>query len=181
MAWDAVSGTVYLSEATSCQVDAVDAEGTLRVVIGNGCNDGLAIPGPAAETAIGAPQGIAVHDGDLFVADGWRAVIYRIDARGTLSIFAGTGNQGAPTAGPARESSLGDVGDLAVGGDTLYFTDRVNHAIGAIDLTSGQLSIVAGNGQEGVPARSTRTGSCSAWTSAAWSSGLRWPGRSAAR
>ena len=81
--------------------------------------------------------------GDLFVASGNQ--VLEITPAGTLSIVAGTGTAGAPTAGPATASMLSGPTGLAVNsaGD-LFVSDTGNNVIEEV-TPAGQLTIVAGN------------------------------------
>jgi hypothetical protein len=53
------------------------------------------------------PTGVAVDAaGNVYIADLINNLVEKVAPTGTLSIFAGNGNQGAPTAGPATSSAL---------------------------------------------------------------------------
>jgi sugar lactone lactonase YvrE len=78
--------------------------------------------------------------------------ILRIDsATQTFRRIAGTGEQGyAGDGGPALQAKLGGPKGLALSADRqLYIADTENHAIRRIDLASGVIRTVLGNGQRG--------------------------------
>jgi hypothetical protein len=78
----------------------------------------------------------------------------------TLSIVAGNGISGPPTAGPAIQSELGEPTDVALdpNGD-LYITDLEQDVVEEV-TPSGQLSIIAGQvGQAGTPTPGPATAS----------------------
>ncbi len=131
--------------------------GTLSVVAGliggsRACADGLPAPGPATSACLGGPTAVAADQaGNAYVADGAGNVVVKITASGVLSIVAGTGRQGAPTPGPATQSSLDDPSGVAVdaAGD-VYIADQGNDVVEKV-TPSGVLSIVAGTGRQGAP------------------------------
>jgi DNA-binding beta-propeller fold protein YncE len=95
----------------------------------------------------------------VYVADGAGDVVVKITASGVLSIVAGTGQRGAPTPGPATQSSLADPSGVAVdaAGD-VYIADPGNDVIEKV-TPSGVLSIVAGTGRQGAPTPGPATAS----------------------
>ena len=109
-------------------------------------------PGPAAASALSWVQGEAFDSsGNLYIADGDAAVIEKITPGGTLSIVAGTGVSGEPTAGPVAESPL--KYPVAVALDStgnLYISDAGTSQILKV-TTGGTLSIIAGTGARGLP------------------------------
>jgi sugar lactone lactonase YvrE len=93
-----------------------------------------------------------VGDGVLYVSDTLNHRIRRIDlAQGTIETIAGTGEAGyAGDDGPAIEAELNNPRKLTLGPDgRLYVGDELNHRIRAIDLESGEITTVAGTGEEG--------------------------------
>ncbi|WP_305789293.1 fibronectin type III domain-containing protein [Symbioplanes lichenis] len=144
----APDGTVYVTGA-DCRVDKITAAGVISVVAGTTCGAGLPAPGPAASAVLGDLSGVAWSGGNLYVADHQNAAIYRIDAAGQLTVLAGTGVGGLMTNGPAAASKLASPRQLTVANGTLYVGDEGNHQVGAIDLGTGQLTIVAGTGNYG--------------------------------
>lgn len=109
-----------------------------------GWNDG---PAPS----FNGPEGVALDETSIFVADTRNHVIRRIDrASGETSTIAGQGwrggTLGAPA--PATETALASPWDMEVLGDTLYFANAGSHQLGAVDLTSGLVRVLAGCGAE---------------------------------
>jgi sugar lactone lactonase YvrE len=71
------------------------------------------------------------------------------------AIIAGTGQPGfSGDGGPAINAAFNQVFavHLNPAGDKLYVTDLRNRRIRSLDLQSGVVTTIAGNGQEGVPA-----------------------------
>jgi DNA-binding beta-propeller fold protein YncE len=73
---------------------------------------------------------------------------------GEISTFAGAGEKGfAGDGGPAAKARFDGVYCIAFGpkGERLYVADLENRRIRMIDMKSGEISTVAGNGKKGVP------------------------------
>lgn len=70
---------------------------------------------------------------------------------GAIETVAGTGNiADGGSGGPALETNIGNPFGVEVGPDgALYITEVSNHRVRRLDLKSGQLTTVAGNGQKG--------------------------------
>ncbi len=102
--------------------------------------------------------GIAVSpEGVIYFADTNNNRIRRIDftspdfLTGTVTTIAGTGEaEFGGDGGPALEAKLSFPGDVELGPDgNLYFCDTNNDRVRMIDLTTGTISTVAGNGESG--------------------------------
>ena len=106
-----------------------------------------------AGTPLNGPRTIVVGpDGSLYLARREGNAIYRIDpAAGLIEHLAGTGDKGfTGDGGPARAATLAGPKGLAYGHDgILYVADTENHVIRAIDLATGIISTVLGDGQRG--------------------------------
>jgi sugar lactone lactonase YvrE len=96
---------------------------------------------------------ITVDDaGRVYVADTYNNRIRRIDfTAGTVTTIAGIGVAGfSGDGGPATAAALNQPRDLELGPDgRLYIADTDNHRIRAVDLQTGLIATVAGNGQSG--------------------------------
>ncbi|HSB61690.1 MAG TPA: hypothetical protein VLI67_08215, partial [Vicinamibacteria bacterium] len=92
-------------------------------------------------------------DGRLYVADTWNHCVRRVDlATGLIDRVAGTGEKGfSGDGGPAREARFGGVYAIAFHGGVLYACDLDNRRIRAVDLGTGTVTTVAGNGTKGAP------------------------------
>src|SRR5207253_1225941 len=95
------------------------------------------------------------NGGDIYVADTLNCRVRKIDAKtGVITTVAGTGDKGfGGDGGPATKAKFGGVYCLAFDakGDKLYIVDLDNRRIRVLELSSGNVSTVAGNGEKGVP------------------------------
>ncbi len=143
------AGDVYIADTLANEVEKVTPSGTLSIFAGTGTS-GSPTPGPATSSRLYHPYALAFDaSGDLFIDDENNNLIEKVTPGGTLSIFAGTGYQGAAVPGPATSSGMGYVRGLATdaAGD-LYIADDYNKLIEKV-TPSGTLSIIAGNGTYG--------------------------------
>jgi DNA-binding beta-propeller fold protein YncE len=92
-------------------------------------------------------------DGALYVTDTWNYRVRRFDLRTGLStVVAGTGEKGfGGDGGPATAAQFGGIFSIAFHKGALYICDLDNRRIRAVDLRTGVVTTVAGNGEKGVP------------------------------
>ena len=86
----------------------------------------------------------------LFIADSGHNRILVADLEGRVTTAIGDGEPGFVD-GPAEQARFDHPQGLALdaASETLYVADEPNHAIRAIDLASGQVTTVAGTGEQG--------------------------------
>jgi DNA-binding beta-propeller fold protein YncE len=132
-------------------VEVSMAGGTTRRIFGDGeagLRDGL-----AAEARFQCPEGLALSDNVLFVADTENHSLRRIDLQdGRVRTIAGTGQQamGWNPGGPARKTALNSPWDVAVRGDQLFVAMAGCHQIWLLDLPADLIAPWAGTGRENI-------------------------------
>jgi sugar lactone lactonase YvrE len=150
------AGNMYVVEMIGARVLKVDPKGILTVLASTGKKGNSGDGGPATEAQFNGMHSLAVaRDGTVYVADTWNNRVRKIDPKtGVISAFAGTGTKGyGGDGGPALKAKFGGVYCVALGpdGKRMYLADLDNRRIRAIDLQTGVVSTVAGNGKKGVP------------------------------
>jgi len=148
------AGRAYIVQMTGNRVSVIDEHGGLRVLAGTGEKGFSGDGGPAAQARFDGPHHLLVGpDGALYVADTGNNCVRRIDlATGIVTRFAGTGEKGfSGDGGKASEARFSSVFNIAFRGQVLYVTDLGNRRIRAVDLKTGIVRTVAGNGEKGVP------------------------------
>ncbi len=104
--------------------------------------------GPAEDSGIRAPAGLAVDAaGNLYISTDNR--IRRVDAEtGTITTLAGTGSPGyGGDGGPATEAKLKAPEGIAIDLDgNVLIADRDNGRIRRLDISTGIMTTVAGGG-----------------------------------
>jgi len=151
-----VAGNTYICEMTNSRVLKVDSRGMLTVFAGTTKKGSAGDGGPAAMAEFNGPHHLVVaKNGDVLIADSWNRKIRRIDAQsGTISTFAGTGAQGYKgDGGPAKDAEFSGIYSLSFDAaqENLFLADLENRRVRAIDIKSGVVRLIAGNGQKGVP------------------------------
>jgi len=105
----------------------------------------------ATDTEISLVDGIAVDKkGNIFIAMRDHNIISRVDTRGNITRYAGTGESGySGDGGKANEARLKIPAGLTFDKKgNLYITDRDNHRVRKVD-TRGIITTVIGNGTAG--------------------------------
>ncbi len=150
------SGAMYIAEMVGGRILRVAGDGMIATLAGKEEQADRGDGGPARDAAFNGMHHLLYAPEDaLLIADTWNHRVRRLDlAQQTIAPFAGTGAKGfSGDGGPAKSAAFGDVYCLAFGPkhETLYLADLDNRRIRAIDLASGIVSTVAGNGDTGVP------------------------------
>lgn len=124
------------------------AGSTITTVAGNGTAGFSGDGGPALNAQLNAPTGIAVDAaGNLYIGDTANNVVRKISSSGTISTFAGNGNQGYSgdnTSATTTSLNLpeGVAWDSA---GNLYIADTINNRVRRVG-PNGIITTVAGNG-----------------------------------
>jgi sugar lactone lactonase YvrE len=144
------AGALYIADAAyECggpggkTVRKVATDGTISTVAGTGLPGSAGDGGPATKARLSFPGAVAVDDdGNLYISDADAFRIRKVDAQGTITTFAGTGQKGrSGDGGPAQGARLTEPGGLALDGrGNLYVADGV--AVRKIDR-SGTITTVA--------------------------------------
>jgi sugar lactone lactonase YvrE len=150
------AGTMFIIEITG-RLLKLDAKGTVSTVAGALKKGYEGDGGPAAKALFNGPHHLVLApNDDIYIADTWNWCVRKIDARtGTISTLAGTGKKGySGDGGPATKADCGGIYCLALDskGERLYLADLDNRRIRMVELSTGIMATIAGNGQKGVPA-----------------------------
>jgi sugar lactone lactonase YvrE len=153
------TGALYFVDTRNFRVRRIDTDGVITTVVG-GAMAGFAGDGgpPSAallkfQMANDNPEpggGLALDDQDrLYIVDTENHRIRRVDfAADVIETIAGNGTAGfSGDGGPATEASLAWPRDIAFGPDgRLYVADTDNHRVRAVDLATGVMTTVVGDG-----------------------------------
>ena len=150
-------GNLYFVELTGHRVCKIDAQGEVTTIAGDGEKGDRGDGMPAAAARFNGPHSLAIAaNGDLFVADTWNNRVRKIDARtGVIATVAGTGVKDfSGDGGPANQAKFGGIYCVAFDPkrERLYMADLDNRRIRVLELATGVVTTVAGNGKQGVPA-----------------------------
>ncbi len=153
LAYDAL-GNLYLSETQRHMIRKVDTLGKITSVAGDSTQGFAGDGGPAVVAELNAPQGLAVDSsGNVFIADTGNNRIRRVDAAtGSIATIAGSGLTGfGGDGGQATAASIDLPRAICLDsqGKNLYIADTRNHRIRRVDLLTGIIVTVAGDGRQG--------------------------------
>jgi sugar lactone lactonase YvrE len=146
-------GHVYIADTMNHRIRKVDANsGVITSIAGTGQKRWSGDGGPAVSAALNEPVALALdRNGRLYIADQSNHRVRRLDlATGIITTVAGTGEAAYSGDGmPGHEAALSGPSGLAVGVDgTLYIADTFNGRIRKVDVDTGVISTVAGDGSE---------------------------------
>ena len=147
------AGNIYIADRGNNCIRRMDSSRIITAVAGT-CSDGGGFggdDGPSVAARLSLPSGVAVAGpGTLYIADTENQRIRRVDASGTITTVAGSGEYGySGDNGPATQAQFKRPEGLAVdSAGNLYIADRENNRIRRVD-PSGNITSVAGAGQPG--------------------------------
>ncbi len=151
-------GSLYILDQRNQRVRRIAPDGTMSTVVGTGDAGFAGDGGPPLSAQMQMPSGsnpppggaVAFDDeGRLYISDALNHRIRRVDFQlDLIETIAGNGLAGfSGDGGPAVAASLYNPRDIVFGPDNrLYVADELNHRVRAIDLTTGTITTVAGNG-----------------------------------
>lgn len=148
----AVSGSLYIAEPQNQRVRMVNTStGIITTVAGNGTASFTGDSGQATAARLNSPQAVAVADNKLYIADRSNNRIRRVDmSTGVITTVVGSGGASySGDAGQATSATINSPYGIAAADGKLYIADSGNHRVRKVDLTTGLISTVAGNGTSG--------------------------------
>ena len=152
---------VYIADSYNGVIRRVDASGAITTIAGSGRVFGFGVmedeedvgdDGPATEARLDFPTALAVDAaGTIYIADRGHDRVRRVDAEGTITTLAGTGEAGfSGDGGAAAEAQLSGPSGLALDdAGNLYVADASNNRVRRIDLATGTIATVAGAMDDG--------------------------------
>jgi len=100
--------------------------------------------------ALNYPQGLALYQDTLYIADAGNHSIRAVDLKsGAVRTIAGTGTQMRTRADKAK-GAMSSPWDVAISGRALYVAMAGTHQIWSVDLDSGSARVHAGTGGEDI-------------------------------
>jgi DNA-binding beta-propeller fold protein YncE len=162
LALDPASGAVYVVDTRNLRVRKIGADGVIETVVGTGARGATGDGGPplmatlSFQKATDNPEpggGLAIDAaGRIYIVDTENQRIRRVDfTLDLIETVAGNGTAGfSGDGGPAYQASLNYPRDAEIGPDgKLYIADTDNHRVRAVDLDTGIITTVIGNGHAG--------------------------------
>ena len=150
-------GTIYITDSGNRRVRRVDTEGVITTFAGNGERGDGGDGGAATGAQFHYPGGIAIDSaGNVYIADLHGNRVRRVDTRGIITTFAGTGEAGDAD----RDGDIGDGGPATSGqlhypaglafdaDDNLYIADAGNSRIRKVTKMGADYIITTFAGSE---------------------------------
>lgn len=158
--YDEAADSAFVVDMRNARVRQLQlADGAVSTLAGTGSKGFGGDGGPAAEALFAFPSGanprpggaVAIEGDQLYIADTENNRIRCVDlVDGTVVTVAGTGDAGfSGDGGPATAAMLAYPMDIEVEDGTLWIADTDNQRIRAVDLATGLIWTVAGNGEIG--------------------------------
>jgi DNA-binding beta-propeller fold protein YncE len=149
-------GHLYICEMAGHRLLRLDlASGRIEVAAGSGRKGREGDGGPAVAAALDEPYEVRFDSaGNTYIVEMQGAVVRKVDARtGAIRTIAGTGEPGfSGDGGPAVKARLSQPHSIALdGAGGLFIADIGNHRIRRVDLETGLIETVAGNGGKELP------------------------------
>ena len=146
------AGTLFIAAFRKHRILAVVTSGEVSVVAGTGSYGFAGDGGPATSALLAIPHGLAVDPaGNLYIADSGNNRVRRIDASTqTITTVAGNGTSKFGGDGGLAMSAGMSPSDVALDSPgNLFIVDFNNNRIRRVDLGTGIITTVAGNGKQG--------------------------------
>ena len=146
-----VPQTLFISDYNNNRILELNmATGALATFAGTGTAGFSGDGGPAIWACLNMPYGLAVSNGNLYVADSMNQCIRRINVQtGIITTVAGTGGVSgfAGDGGPATSALLGrPIGLTLDAAGNIYFTDEWNGRVRKVSAATGIITTIAGSG-----------------------------------
>ena len=148
-------GNVYIATGFDHRLRRVDAvTGIITTIAGNGDAGSTGDGGLAINATVNLPDKVLVApNGDIYFSESWGNRVRRISAAdGIITTVAGNGLAGGPLgdAGPGPQASLDRPDSLAFDANgNLLISDQGHVRVRRLNLTTGIITTVAGNGTIG--------------------------------
>jgi hypothetical protein len=143
-------GRIFTADRLNGRVRMVDTNGRITTLAGDGSGKYSGDGGPAPAAGLAEPNGLALKDGQLFIADVADHRVRVVDLRtGTIATFAGTGVARHDGDGePAVNAGIFGARAVAFAPDgSLYVMERQGSCIRQIQ--DGVIYTIAGTGERG--------------------------------
>lgn len=147
-------GSLYICDIGNHVIRKVDMKtGIISTFAGTGKPGPTPDGAPIAGTPLKGPRSLDVDkEGNLWLATREGNQVFKLDLKaGKIFHVAGTGEGGfTGNGGPAKEAKLSGPKGIAIDAEgNVWLADCESHTIRVVDVKSGKLELIAGNGKKG--------------------------------
>src|SRR5262249_8367270 len=141
------AGNLIIADTFNRRIRAVDSNGTIRTLAGNGQNNFSGDGGPATGAGLSNPVGVAVDGlGNLIISDQLNQRIRRVGSDGIIRTIAGKDTV-IGDGGLAIDAQLSNpFSAMSDASGNIIMADSENNRIRRVDMTTGIITTIAGNG-----------------------------------
>lgn len=145
------AGNIFIADTLNNRVRRIDAQtNIITTVVGTG-EEGFDGDGEdAADALLSEPTSLAFDsEGNLYIGDYENFRLRRVDAQtNIITTVAGTGDPDfSGDGGPATEAAITGISDIIFDRQgNIYIADQFNNCVRRIDIKTGIIDTVAGNG-----------------------------------
>lgn len=141
-------GNIFIADTANHRVRRVDNQtGNITTIAGNGIAAFSGDGGAATNASLDSPTGLALANNTLFIVDNSNRVRSVSLSSSIISTFAGSGKIGFKGDNKtAKKASFQFPKTLATDRESLFIADTGNNRIRAINLATGVIRTVAGDG-----------------------------------
>ncbi len=143
---------LYISDRGNNRIRTVDATGIMSTFAGNGIPTFSGDSGQAINASLNGPEGICMDSfGNLYIVDGANPRIRKVDNNGIISTIAGNGTSGySGDGGVATDAEMSGIYGICNDNyQNIYIADFTDNRIRKVNIGTGIISTVAGNGNPG--------------------------------
>jgi uncharacterized protein (TIGR03437 family) len=146
------SGNLYIADFVNNRVRRVDGAGIITTFAGNGQAGSSGDGGPAVNSSLNAPVGVAVDaQGNVYIAERYGNRVRRVSANGTITTFAGNGQAASSgDGGQALSASLYQPAGMTFDAQgNFYVAELFGNRVRLVS-PQGIITTVAGTGAVGL-------------------------------
>jgi hypothetical protein len=158
------TGNFYIADQGNYAIRKINAStGIITTIAGNGTPGYSGDAGAATLAQLGSLYGIYMDTANnIYLTDGTNSVVREINAiTGIITTIAGNGTTGySGDGGAATNAALGQPEGLCIVSNNLYITDHQENCIRKVNMTSGVITTIAGNGSAGYTGDGGPASSC---------------------
>ena len=147
------NGNLFVCDIGNHRIRKIDMKtGKISTFSGTGKKEKTRDGGEISKVDLNGPRAIDVVGNTMWLALREGNAVYRLELdKGTIHHVAGTGKKGfTGNGGLAKKATLSGPKGIAVGPKgNIYLADTESHSVRMIDLKTGKLNLIAGDGKKG--------------------------------